>query len=189
VLRLKVSGISSLTDARYCAGMGVSYLSLVFDQSGITSLSSDEFHAIRPWIEGVKWLAEYQGSDLSIIRLIRESYRPDGWILPAGLSADEISEEIWSHLEVNQNSGRLPDGRLHLHFQSDLPENLRQILQENSMHSGPWMLENHLHPEEAMKLAADFPELVFSIRSGKEERPGWMDLGALQDYLEALEEF
>ena len=49
-------------------------------------------------------------------------------------------------------------------------------------------ISNPVGVSEAELLSSSFPELVFSLRSSEEDRPGWMDLGALQDYLEELDD-
>jgi phosphoribosylanthranilate isomerase len=190
VLRLKVAGISSLTDARYCAGMGVEFLSLVFDSEGICSMSAETFAGIRPWIEGVKWIGEYSGSDAALLANLASAYELDTWISsydwkegewPASLKL--IRDQKFSEIKPGTSvSGiqidftGIPDEIL-LYELASLAEKEQEI-----------MVGNLLPLETAVTVFRRFPNFIFSLRSSEEERPGWMDLGDLQDYLEALEE-
>lgn len=54
-----VRKINNLSDARYCAGMGVEYLSFVLDNKVGTPIINDIFEGIKGWITGVQILGEY----------------------------------------------------------------------------------------------------------------------------------
>jgi phosphoribosylanthranilate isomerase len=75
---VKVSHLSNLSDARYCAGMGVELL-------GFRVLERDEhymppgvFQDIRGWISGPKIIAELYGiSGAEEITSVKKAYAPD----------------------------------------------------------------------------------------------------------------
>jgi phosphoribosylanthranilate isomerase len=54
--KVKVGRITNLSDARYCAGMGVDMLG--FSTSGPNSISFDKFKEINGWITGPKLVLE-----------------------------------------------------------------------------------------------------------------------------------
>jgi len=66
--QVKVGNITNLSEARYCAGMGVDYLS--FPTSGIDPKT---FKEITGWVSGPKFGIEIDGSDAAPIEL----YAPD----------------------------------------------------------------------------------------------------------------
>jgi phosphoribosylanthranilate isomerase len=75
---VKVSNITNLSDARYCAGMGVDFLGfrVIEGQSG--RLDPKSFQEIRGWITGPQIVAEVYGiQDVSQITGILENYLPD----------------------------------------------------------------------------------------------------------------
>ena len=71
-----VTGIANLTDARYCAGMGVDYLGFNFDESLGTVLSKDTFFAITGWLAGVKVVAECGNLEWEVVEKVVRMYQP-----------------------------------------------------------------------------------------------------------------
>lgn len=61
-----VQNITNLSDARYCAGMGVEYLGFCFDENN--GITYEQYHAIKGWISGVKFVAEFTESSLEHIQ-------------------------------------------------------------------------------------------------------------------------
>ena len=56
---VKVGEINNLSDARYCAGMGVQLLGFVMSNPNRKSLSKEEYTAITQWLEGPKFVGEF----------------------------------------------------------------------------------------------------------------------------------
>jgi phosphoribosylanthranilate isomerase len=184
-LQIFVSGITSLTDARYCAGMGVPYLSVCFDPEGKTELDSTSFQAIRAWIEGVEWWGEYAGSDPVVLFSLQEAYVFSGWIVSPDLAEKLSDAPFQKRVSLEKDSQVLPEFR---NVELEISGPKKEVLAE-------WLQQGHnvllKNPEDAHQILAlhrAFPELIFKLLSGAEERPGWMDLSGLQDVLEELEQ-
>ena len=64
---VKVGEVSNLSDARYCAGMGVELIGFNLDKSSANYVSIETFTAITGWIEGVEFVAEFENSSLEEI--------------------------------------------------------------------------------------------------------------------------
>ncbi|MDX2194821.1 MAG: hypothetical protein NW207_00255 [Cytophagales bacterium] len=71
-----VSHITNLSDARYCAGMGVEMLGFCLDPLLPNHLSVNEYHAIRSWVAGVSIIAQFQTISPENINLLHEA-KPD----------------------------------------------------------------------------------------------------------------
>jgi phosphoribosylanthranilate isomerase len=69
---IKVSNINNLSDARYCAGMGVEMLGFSMDE-----LSFEKFKEMRGWLAGVKIVGETDSQDILKIIELNELYQPD----------------------------------------------------------------------------------------------------------------
>lgn len=69
---IKVSNINNLSDARYCAGMGVEMLGFSMDE-----LSFEKFKEMRGWLAGVKVVGETDSQDILKIIELTETYQPD----------------------------------------------------------------------------------------------------------------
>jgi phosphoribosylanthranilate isomerase len=69
---IKVSSINNLSDARYCAGMGVEMLGFSMDE-----LPIGKFQEMRGWLAGVKVVGETDSEDILKIIELNEIYQPD----------------------------------------------------------------------------------------------------------------
>ncbi len=56
--KVLVSRINNLSDARYCAGMGVEMIGFNFDQNDLDAISTETYKEIASWISGVDLVAE-----------------------------------------------------------------------------------------------------------------------------------
>jgi len=69
---VKISNINNLSDARYCAGMGVEMLGFSMDD-----LEFDKFKEMRGWVAGVQVVGETEANNVSTIIDLVEKYQPD----------------------------------------------------------------------------------------------------------------
>jgi phosphoribosylanthranilate isomerase len=75
---VKVSSISNLSDARYCAGMGVDLLGFCAIENEENYIKPARFQEIRGWVTGPKIVAEVYGlKEADQIHSILENYKPD----------------------------------------------------------------------------------------------------------------
>ena len=75
---VKVSTISNLSDARYCAGMGVDLLGFCTIKGRDHYMDPAHFQEIRGWVTGPKIVAEVYGlKEADQIQRILEDYKPD----------------------------------------------------------------------------------------------------------------
>lgn len=62
--KVKVGNITNLSDARYCAGMGVDLLGFPLKNSNGSFLSPDTFRDITGWVSGPEFVLEAEKTDL-----------------------------------------------------------------------------------------------------------------------------
>jgi phosphoribosylanthranilate isomerase len=75
---VKVNAVNNLSDARYCAGMGVSMMGFAIDSDDVHHVNPEQFKAITQWIKGVALIGELHTTDLAIIHHTLEQYTLDG---------------------------------------------------------------------------------------------------------------
>ncbi len=171
--------------------MGVQFLSLNFDEKGNSSIEQSAFFAIRPWIEGVAWIGEYSGSDSGLLAELITSFDLQTWIVNANLDLSGFSSDINFIKDFSpqkEDLHGLPEGDLHVNL-SELDAEERFEFLQSALHKERLIfISNPVTVSETELLSSSFPDLIFSLRSSEEDRPGWMDLGALQDYLEELDD-
>src|SRR5688572_15531110 len=75
---VKVGNITNLSDARYCAGMGVDMLGFRVIEGQENFVAPKLFQEIRGWVAGPKVVAELYGYSENLdFNLILKNYAPD----------------------------------------------------------------------------------------------------------------
>lgn len=63
-LPVKISGVNNLSDARYCAGMGVQWVGFCLDEAAAAYLPPAKVTEIAGWLAGVEFIGELGNRDL-----------------------------------------------------------------------------------------------------------------------------
>lgn len=187
---VKVSGVASLTDARYCAGMGVAYLGILFDENGKSTLDRNLFVSIAGWIEGPEWVGEFYGGDPTTIIEIAEHYG----LKRVEVDKIDLAKALMERgLEVAYRSLQVLPERADI---EGMP--LSYLLVNEKMGNNDGLAELSeaftiiLSPVTSIQQVDYYrninSKLGYNLYSSEEERPGWMDLSGLQDILEAIDE-
>ncbi len=72
-----VSRVTNLSDARYCAGMGVDMLGFMIDPASADYVSPSDYQAMVGWISGPKRVVEVGASTRVHWSKVIEEYKPD----------------------------------------------------------------------------------------------------------------
>jgi phosphoribosylanthranilate isomerase len=191
---IKVSNLNNLSDARYCAGMGVEMLGFSMDE-----LDFDKFKEMRGWLAGVQIVGETASKDISTIIDLVEKYQPDY------LEVSDWENIIEIHrigkpiiLKVDFTTANLPAV-----FQAT-KGNIEYFVLENSDEFGiiddailsqidawsfqyPILLGFGIKESNANELLEQTQLSGFALKGGYEIRPGIADNEALMNVLEILE--
>lgn len=175
---VKVGGITNLSDARYCAGMGVDFLGFGVINGQENYLPSKKYQEIRGWITGPQIVAEIYGlKDPKELDVILEEYKPD--YLEMGLSELHLLDSI-----------PLP---VILSLTGDEKENFKVkpayvLLKEMYDARTPFPLLLEVRSMGDMQSALANPRIKGIVLSGSSEiRPGLKNYESLADILEQLE--
>lgn len=189
---VKVSGIENLSDARYCAGMGVEFLGFPLAQ-----IPFEKFQEIRNWITGVEIVGEFSGSNTAeMIGLIRQ-YQPDRIEVDSKANLIELKKlDLPIILRVNIDTDNLP-----ALFAAAAPFVNYFLLVGNDKDSllGAESQVEIWAAQYSMLIGLDIPEedldewvdqssiKGIGLNAGKEDRPGFRDFTDLMTILEKLE--
>ena len=183
-----VSRITNLSDARYCAGMGVDLLGYVVDPAHPDYVSPGRYQEMVGWISGPGRVTEITSDKLDLKQLVSE-YLPDMLHLPAA---------YMEHYE-------LPDLPLMIELVfSDWPAYRDKIRQESKVthvvmkgFSGSTAFADPLDPKVLISLDTDPGPLMaflqktgghgFALKGSREVAPGLKDYEHLSRVLEELE--
>ncbi|MFT6053412.1 MAG: phosphoribosylanthranilate isomerase [Roseivirga sp.] len=186
---VKVSGINNLSDARYCAGMGVNQVGFEIEEGSPNYVDQQSFKEIKGWLSGVEFVGEINGSVGSIANLVKDY----------GLDAIQI-----------ENMAQLPEALktgIKVSFYSADIKIAHQAWKESNQQLEYVLFDmTGSNSEEVEELAKEMPIVLasgfdgesvimvinasikgISIRGGNEIRPGYKDFDEMADILEALE--
>lgn len=183
---VKVGAIDNLSDARYCAGMGVDYIGFNFDQQTTSPIDATSYTEISNWLEGIKFIAEFENSSSNDILTSIEEVSVDGIQSQQLDVLLDLPDTYIKILEVNQVNDLLDFEESKLikiqHIVINSLENLASIPSQLSILIGASTTPN------TVDAVLNTPNVAgIHLLGGKEERPGWSNFDELADMLEHLE--
>ncbi|WP_164969635.1 hypothetical protein [Aquirufa rosea] len=190
--RVKVSSIDNLSDARYCAGMGVDWLGFALDQMPL-----EKYKEIRNWLSGVEIVAELSGLSIDQIKEILVSYAPDWIEIDSSIPLPHLLEfNIPKMMRVNIDSDNLPalfataaPYVSYFVLVADSPESLQGMEDQIQTWAAqyPVILGIELPEEDLDEWVEQTSIQGIGLVAGQEDRPGFRDFSDLMSILEKLE--
>ena len=165
---MKVSGINNLSNARYCAGMGVDMLGFDMD-----TIQLDYFNEIRNWVAGVKIVGETKALDVDEVLRQIEEFKPDlveviDFDLAVELYRKSDIEVIFVEKSV-KSSLNYTDNIKFLEFENIDNESLKTFF---SYAAEPYLLISSKNIAEK-NIELDGNKFGITIQADEEERPGF----------------
>lgn len=98
-----VKDISSLSEARYCSGMLVDYISFEFNKDEASGIDIEKYKEIKNWISGIKVLASLKDGNIEEIQALLNSIEIDGFLFYENqiLIAEDINTSLKA-MEINE---------------------------------------------------------------------------------------
>ena len=199
---VKISNVTNLSDARYCAGMGVDMLGFSMDVDSPNYMDPKKFSEIRGWVAGVQIVGETTATDPEVIEQLLESYQPDllqideAALLPYLSTFGkplilfvDLEQFTLDKLDTYFQTGTTGADYILLESNSaiHLDEELKTALQRLATRY-PILLGTGISARNVHDLLDTLPVRGIALSGGTEERPGNKEFGELMDILEALEE-
>lgn len=177
-----VKNITSLSEARYCSGMMVDYISFDLNPESSDYVDLKEFKEIKNWLSGMKILGSYNTDDIFKIIEALNLYKLDGFI---------FDENQKSMLEDLDSATKLLEIENAENFEPNLNVNfiiLKNIKKNASAEQ--WSKEyNVLIGYEFDNIDSQNQEIAgYAFKGSKEVRPGINNYDGLMEALEKLED-
>jgi phosphoribosylanthranilate isomerase len=193
--KVKVGNITNLSDARYCAGMGVDMLGFAISEADGSGIGTVKFKEITDWISGPELILELPDGAIDDIS---EKYNVNLIELPASeiSKLNSLKSEPHFIIRIDLNNWK--------HYQKDLLKNIdmiKYVIVSNS-HS----LNDHEAKSIVSEMAVDFSVLLgfeikvhlldeylrwpiagLALNGSEETSPGIKDYDHLSSILEKLE--
>jgi len=189
---VKVTGIQNLSDARYCAGMGVEMLGFPFPD-----LELAKFKEITSWLAGVSIVGEFDTENIAEIIEYVQQYQPDKiqvgekvdlntlktLKLPILQKIDISTANLPAVLALNANAVES--------FVLECSDRIDYEGLESSIETWaaqyPIILSLDLPQDELMAWIDHTSIKGIEVKSGEEDRPGYRDFSDLMSILEQLD--
>ena len=194
---VKISNVSNLSDARYCAGMMVDVIGFNIDPSTDSFIGESDFSEITEWVAGVEFAGEFHLADEAQIREAVKKY-PVDYIEIANLDLVEkvglLGKPLIVRLSINTEDelNKLKSTLSYLDelakmvlLKSDNESLFEEIDAQIGYYNGNLKLLKGFNTTTTNDLAK-FPGI--ELEATAEERPGFKDYGDIMDVLEEIEE-
>jgi phosphoribosylanthranilate isomerase len=185
--QVKVGNISNLSDARYCAGMGVDMLGFTVIEGQPHYIPPKLYQDLRGWVAGPAFIAELYGmKSTEGLQSILEDYKPD--FLEVGITElQNIPASVQQHLIVRiENTNDLDTIKTFM-------EKIRYVIVDETNKDVIQHISKHIPVIVSLQTVSglhllDTSDVKGIALSGSPEiRPGYKDYGDLADVLEQLE--
>ena len=204
---VKISGVNNLSDARYCAGMGVEMLGFCFEEGRSSFVSPEKYQEIIAWISGVSFVGEFEEYSLEQMNEVLEAY-------PVHI-LQIAREDVLQEIQRRSREAAITSLQVivRIDFASHSPEYWQRFMEKYADTVRYFLLEgaetslSDTQIEAIKLLSAQFPILLgfginsqnvdtllsesalrgIALQGGEEIRPGYKDFDALAEVLEAIE--
>lgn len=200
---VKVGEISNLSDARYCAGMGVHVLGFSLEPEDAHYTDPEKYAAITGWLAGVAFAAEFDRSSPADIEKTLAAYSRINYIQTTQPSYVSSLQPLGKSIIIRLDAARYEEDVVALaDVMRDCHEQAAYFLVENSSSARRVDLLNDLlhlakqyaillgfglNPRFVPSLVKQHPLAGIALRGSQEIRPGYQNFDELADILEALE--
>lgn len=197
---VKISGITNLSDARYCAGMYVDLLGFSLERESDIFITPAQFNEITGWVSGLEFVGEFVTYQLPEVQETLVNYPSVKWIehdrieplvefegKGYGLIYKMDLQEV---RQIEQEvAEKLNESGIIFHITSDHEELDEEDLNAIKLISAHCrvVLGVGITAQNVKELIDELNLYGISLTGGNEIKPGLKDFDELADILEALE--
>jgi phosphoribosylanthranilate isomerase len=197
---IKISGVTNLSDARYCAGMFVDLLGFDLQETSDKFVSPTQFQEISGWVSGVDFCGEFGNDSLETLQEKLKKYPEISWIqhnkLETLLQFDSEKYQLIfqaalsevRHIE-EELAEKISNQNLHLllsvdqtELNTDQKESIRSISKKAKV-----ILAGGISPFNVKSTVSELDLFGIALEGGEEIKPGLKDFDTLAEILEELE--
>lgn len=197
---VKISGITNLTDARYCSGMYVDLIGFELEENAEKFMPATQFSEITGWVSGLEFVGEFKEYEDHEILKTLENYPTVKWVEHVRIEPLQnlegkgfgliykMSLNSVRNMEV-EIANKLNSTGIIFHVTSDTDDltaddksHILKIAQNCKV-----ILGVGINARNVKELVSDLNLYGISLTGGEEIKPGFKDFDELADILEALE--
>ena len=191
--RVFATHVSSLSDARYFAGMGAGYIAIQVNTELPGYLAPEKFKEIAGWIAGPEFMLQVNGLNPEQIELAKKNYGIDSVLVSGEIIASNSGDERNYFPEIIASEFLQLKDRIHkLHpeiilVHVDIPEKeMKSILNELSQAAENIFLGNIASIQDAEVFLKQLPNIGFAVSGTPETQVGLKEYD-FREFLEYLD--
>jgi len=191
-----VSSVSNLSDARYCSGMMVDSLGYNLDENSESRISYKTANEISKWVNGVKFVAEFNNSSSKYINNILDNSFFDAIEIDFKKSISDLKFDP-QNIIIKITEPNSIDHKINNYLKSNFP--LTQTIVVDNISSSNinklqaldkrfMIIVNPFDKLENMLKILDKYKYGILLKGSNEIRPGFKDYDTISDILESIED-
>ncbi len=197
---VKISEVSNLSDARYCAGMTVNLMGFDLKKDNPAYVSPENFMELTGWLSGLEFVGEYGNASEEAIKESIKDYEihylqtDNPAIVPLFPEFKRIlrfdMDKVTDAEEVKSIMGKATDDVEFFLFESGNGNHYKENVVQQVLdlaNDYPVILGFNIDDKNVMDLVESTSITGISLKGGEEIRPGYKDFDELADILETLE--
>lgn len=197
---VKISEVSNLSDARYCAGMTVNLMGFDLKKDSPAYVSPENFMELTGWVSGVEFVGEYGNASEDAIKESIKDYEINYFqtdnpaIIPLFPDFKRIlrfdMDKVTDAEEVKNTMEKVADEVEFFLFESGNGNHYKENVVNQVLDLAkdfPVILGFNINDNNVMDLVETTSIKGISLKGGEEIRPGYKDFDELADILETLE--
>lgn len=204
--RVKICGITTLADARFCSGAGADYLGFIQYKRSPRYIAPSEVAAINAWIYGPKSVGVFVNEDVETVNQIAElagldlvqlhgdespAYcrrvsRPIIKALRVGpdMSSRQLATTVTAYSDI---ADHILLDTWHPTLHGGTGETFNWSLAESTQTGIPLILSGGLSPDNILEAVQTVQPWGIDLSSSLESSPGQKDFGRVNDLFSALD--
>ncbi|MBX9851514.1 MAG: N-(5'-phosphoribosyl)anthranilate isomerase [Cytophagaceae bacterium] len=197
---VKVSEVNNLSDARYCAGMGVEMIGFSLDENHPKFIELSKLREIAVWISGIKVVGEFTGENIDNINYLAEQLNLDyiqiNHAIPNNLLHSlkkpvilKLIFEEHTSVELEKIFKAYKNNVAYYLIESETCDSISGIedMLENWTVSYPILIGFGITNDSLEKITNEIKPKGIALKGGNEIKPGLKSFDELSSILEVLE--
>ena len=197
---VKVSEVTNLSDARYCAGMGVEMLGFTLDENHPRFIELSKLREISTWISGIKSVGEFTGENVENMNYLAKELGLDYVQLSLPVRKEALKEIhkplilklVLESFSKNELENYFKEYKGYIEFflvESDKTDSVKSIQEELKIwcKEYPIILGIGIKAEDLDIILNEIQPKGISLKGGEEIKPGLKTFDELASILEELE--
>ncbi|TRX51394.1 phosphoribosylanthranilate isomerase [Fulvivirga sp. M361] len=189
---VKINTVNNLSDARYCAGMGVNLIGFCLEDGQPDYTPLDKFKQISEWLSGVEFVGEFEYSSINDIQAKLEAYR----LTRVQVNDSDVALELKKagyeviltvELDALNELHDINDVDYLMVHSTDVPEESHVKTLKNLAKRTKLLFASGINEHNVLGWIEQLNAYGIALTAGDEIRPGYKDFDELADILELLE--